>query len=58
MTAVLSSNIMTAGSLTEYVNRMAIKNYVPSLYFEQLGQKATKPKGDNTYSWIKVDKMT
>jgi len=56
--AVTTTGTIGANYLQTYMNKTVIKTLEEKLYFYEMGQKATMPKGYNTVSWAKYSKMT
>ena len=55
MAVTTSWNIMTSGSLWEFIRRAAIRNFEASLYFKQIAQNVELPIGYNKYTFPTVD---
>lgn len=55
MATTTTGNIMTSGSLGEFIRREAIKNFERSLFFAMLGQNVQLPVGYNKYTFPTVD---
>lgn len=55
MAVTTTWNIMTSGSLWEFIRRAAIRNFEASLYFKQVAQNVQLPIGNNKYTFPTID---
>jgi len=55
MAVTTSANIMTSGSLWEFIRRVAIRNFEANLFFKDVAQNVELPIAYNKYSFPTVD---